>query len=185
MIEEWVPIPGYIGFYEVSSAGRVRSVTRTIKTKTNTQTHKGTVLSPWMIKGGYLSVGLSRNGKRQMVLIHRLVIQAFHGPPPTPIHQVNHRDADKVNNCIDNLEWVTPKQNMEHAAALGLTSIPQVPLGENHPSAKLTANDVRLIRHLYKYRSKEYNFLCLGQRFGVGAGAICRIIHGRTWKHVE
>ena len=106
MIEEWRPIEGYEGLYEVSNLGRVRSLDRFYY-----RLHKGKVLSPTKDRYGYLTVTLNCNGKSKTIKIHRLVAQAFL-PNPDNLPQVNHKDEDKTNNNVDNLEWCTAKYNV-------------------------------------------------------------------------
>lgn len=91
MIEEWRPIEGYEGLYEVSNTGFVRRVSDLM------------VLKFSDLKG-YCRVRLRKDGKRKMYLVHRLVAQAFI-PNPLNLPQVNHIDENKKNNNIDNLEW--------------------------------------------------------------------------------
>ena len=106
MIEEWRPVVGYEGLYEVSNTGRVRSVDRFYY-----RLHKGKVLSPTKDRYGYLTVTLNCNGKSKTIKIHRLVAQAFL-PNPDNLPQVNHKDEDKTNNNVTNLEWCDAKYNV-------------------------------------------------------------------------
>lgn len=93
-MEEWKSITGYEGLYEVSSYGRVRSLDRYVKSKSNSnRLQKGKVLSPTKHKTGYLVVNL----KNKMFRVHRLVAQAFISNPEG-LSQVNHKDEDKTNN---------------------------------------------------------------------------------------
>lgn len=101
MIEIWRQIPGYEGFYEVSSFGRVRNV------------KSGKILRPGLHHSGYLNCVLSVNGNKNTFVIHRLVAQAFI-PNPLGLPQVNHKDEDKTNNNVDNLEWCTAKYNVNY-----------------------------------------------------------------------
>lgn len=105
MIEEWKPVVGYEGLYEVSSLGRVRSLDRFYY-----RLHKGKVLSPTKDRYGYLTVTLNCNGKSKTIKIHRLVAQAFIENPDN-LPQVNHKDENPSNNNVDNLEWCTAKYN--------------------------------------------------------------------------
>ena len=102
--EEWKPIPGYEGLYEVSNYGRVRS----FKWSSN-----GKILSPGKDGSGYLFVTLCKDGKTKLRKIHRLVAEAFI-PNPNNFPQVNHMDECKENNYFGNLEWCTHKYNLSY-----------------------------------------------------------------------
>ena len=109
MIEEiWRPIPGYEGLYEVSSYGRVRSLDRFIVDSLgHRRFYKGKVLSPIKDKYGYLSVKLQKGNKHN---IHRIVAQVFIENIDN-LPQVNHKDENKSNNRVDNLEWCDQAYN--------------------------------------------------------------------------
>ena len=115
MIEEiWRPVVGYEGLYEVSNLGRVRSLDMYVKVGYgNYRLHKGKVLSPTKNKNGYLKVNLYCNGKQKTIDVHRLVTEAFL-PNPDNLPQVNHKDEDKTNNRVENLEWCDHKYNMNY-----------------------------------------------------------------------
>ena len=113
MIEEWRPVVGYEGLYEVSNTGRVRSIDRYVKTCYGSyRLHKGKVLSPGIRPDGYLVVSL----QYRMFRVHRIVAEAFL-PNPDNLPQVNHKDEDKSNNRVDNLEWCTAKYNNNYGTA--------------------------------------------------------------------
>jgi hypothetical protein len=99
--ETWKPVVGYEGLYEVSSEGNVRNV------KT------GKILKPKNNRRGYLFVGLHKNGAVKNRYIHRLVAQAFI-PNPNKLPEVNHKDEIKANNNLDNLEWVSHRDNSNY-----------------------------------------------------------------------
>ena len=107
-MEKWVDVKGFVGIYQVSNMGGLRSFKKN---------PSGRVLSNVNKKGGYLSVVLRGKSKNDIryVRMHILVAEAFLGRRPSPIHEVNHIDCNKQNNRIGNLEWVTPQENKIHA----------------------------------------------------------------------
>lgn len=108
MTEEWRPVVGYEGLYEVSNLGRVRSLPRW-------RSHQQKlVLRCSSNNSGYQQVHLSTHNKQKSMTVHRLVAQAFI-PNPENKPEINHIDGDKTNNKIDNLEWVNRKENVHHA----------------------------------------------------------------------
>lgn len=119
MNEEWKPIKGYEGLYEVSNQGRVRSLGRIMNRRTrwgNISEYKVAprIMTPKPCQGGYLFLNLfDTNGVRKMHKVHRLVAEAFL-PKIETRNEVNHKDEDKTNNCVDNLEWVNHKENCNH-----------------------------------------------------------------------
>lgn len=110
MNELWKPIEGT--YYTVSNFGRVKSLPR------NTAHER--ILKQRLNRDGYYYVNLSINGKTKTYKPHRLVAQMFI-PNPNNLPQVNHKDGDKTNNNIDNLEWCDASYNQKHAVKLGLT----------------------------------------------------------------
>lgn len=114
MNEEWKPIEGYEGLYEVSNLGRVRSVARVVKGKGDCQRElKSRLLAPKNITNGYQQVTLSKDGKPTIRLLHRLVAVAF-VPNPDNLNIVNHKDENPANNRADNLEWCTQLYNVNY-----------------------------------------------------------------------
>ena len=115
MEEIWKPVIGYEGLYEVSNLGRVRSIDRLVKySNGQIHLHKGRMLSPGLVhKLGYLQVALCNNGKIKHKMVYRLVAEAFL-PNPDNLPQVNHRDENPFNNCVENLEWCTIEYNINY-----------------------------------------------------------------------
>lgn len=116
MQEAWKDIPNFEGYYQVSNFGRIRSITRKAKTKilnNNYRTIKGQLISPAKTKDGYLKVSLSKKHKRYYFRVHRLVANAFLSNPNNyPV--INHKDENKLNNRVDNLEWCSIKYNCNY-----------------------------------------------------------------------
>ena len=111
MTEEiWRPIEGYEGLYEVSNLGRVRSLDRY---DSRNQFRKGRIMKQNNDGRDYMSIQLCLNGKLKKYFVHRLVAEAFL-PNPDNLPQVNHKDEDKSNNRVDNLEWCTAKYNLSY-----------------------------------------------------------------------
>lgn len=117
-MEEWKSIPGYEGLYEVSSYGRVRSLEISYVRKDGRMYHKPEIiLSPKNNGKGYFTVCLYKNKTHKYYLIHRLVALTFI-PNPDNLPCVNHKDEDKTNNRVDNLEWCTVKYNSNYKGVL-------------------------------------------------------------------
>ena len=115
--EIWKDIEGYEGLYQVSNLGRVRSTTR--KQLANIRnnkyiTKKGQVLTPMISNAGYGRVTLFKERKRKMYSVHRLVAMAFIDNPDN-LPEVNHKDGNKRNNELHNLEWCSKSANVKHA----------------------------------------------------------------------
>lgn len=104
MNEIWADISGYEGKYQVSNLGKVKSLNYS-------HTGKEKILKYKKNRYGYLTVNLCSNGKLKMFSIHRLVAQSFI-PNTNNLPEVNHKDENKENNCVENLEWSTRKYNL-------------------------------------------------------------------------
>lgn len=104
--EIWKPVVGYEGWYEVSSLGRVRSLSHYLDCNGRYQKfHQGKILKQQAnVRWRYMSVYLSKNGIRNRIPVHRIVASAFL-PNPNNLSDVNHKDENKQNNRVDNLEW--------------------------------------------------------------------------------
>lgn len=165
-MEKWKEIPGYEGAYLISSRGRVKSLKRKGKTKNiilKTATSKGKKR-----KEGYHTVALSMGGISSTHFIHRIVAKVFL-KKPKGIWQINHKDGNKLNNSVENLEWCTCKKNILHATKSGLRY------------AKLTSDKVEEIKNKYSKGNQSQG--AIAKEYGVNQSVISRIINKRSWNH--
>lgn len=110
-IEQWRPVIGYDGLYEVSNFGRLRSLSRDITNRWGKITHiEERILSQATTVYGYKQVNLCKEGKIKSLKVHRLVAEAFI-PNPNTLPCINHKDEVKTNNNVSNLEWCTWEYN--------------------------------------------------------------------------
>ena len=112
--EIWEDIEGYVGYYQISNFGRVRSLDRKVPYKTNGRFVKGKILTTWLNNDGYVRVTLCTNGKNKHFTTSRLVASAFI-PNPDMLPEVNHKDFNTKNNRVSNLEWCTQEYNIEYS----------------------------------------------------------------------
>lgn len=177
--EIWLPISGFVGLYEVSNAGRVRSLPRVSLGRNRwgdmTRHFRGRILSSKPDGSGYLQVTLcDGKGGRTHAHVHRLVAAAFIGNQPAGLMTL-HRDGVKTNCSFTNLYYGTAKQNTADAIAHG-----HLVRGEKSPRAKLTDTAVATIRRLKGRITNEK----MAQMFGVSESAVAFVARGETWKHV-
>lgn len=117
-MEKWKPIKGYEGLYEVSDQGKVRGLERTVIKKNGVPfTARECTLRPHKTKKGYLLADLWKDNKEKRFYIHRLVAEAFI-PNPKALKEVNHKDEDKENNSVENLEWASRLENVRYGTGI-------------------------------------------------------------------
>lgn len=131
-MEIWKDINGYESIYQVSNLGNIRCLHFGNK---NSNVIKN--LKASFNNAGYLKIELHKDGKRKMFYVHRIVANAFI-PNPNNLPQINHIDGDKTNNKISNLEWVTSKENINHAISNNLATMNHMSgrKGKLHPNSK-------------------------------------------------
>lgn len=182
--ETWKDVVGYEEYFMVSNLGNVFGK------------RSGRILKPTKSPSGYLTINNKiggRKGKNISIRVHRMVADAFLPKPSEEMIAncinkgyglvlVNHKDFNKINNNVDNLEWCTYAQNAQHAANGG--RVPKT-LGESQPMSKLTDDDVRYIRCKYTPRDKEYGARALARKFCVSHERIVNIIKRKSWAHVQ
>lgn len=166
-IELWRPIVGWESLYSVSSHGRV------MRTGKGGAARPGTVRKMHPDGCGYLRVALTSNYNSETKKVHRLVAEAFIGPIPD-LYTINHKDGNKTNNHVDNLEIVTRSENLLHLyRVLGRNN-----RGENNPKSKLTLAQVAEIREALSSGARGSD---LARMFGVTKYTISDIKRGESW----
>jgi hypothetical protein len=171
-MEIWKPI--FNGLYEVSSEGRVR---RMAASKGATV---GQVLKPKRLRHGYLCVLLCAHSQYTQRTIHSLVAEAFIGQRP-PNHDVNHKDGDRGNNRLENLEYLTRKENCLHASRRGSYKFnAALRKGECNGRARITQHIAGEMRRL---RSKGIAVQAIAERYEVGKHIVEGVIYRRTWNY--
>lgn len=179
MAEEWRPVVGYEGLYEVSNWGALRSLDR-VKTNPIAGEHivKGKVLNPVKNQKGYLRFILWKDGKKFSAGVHRLVAAAFipnlHNYP-----EINHKDGLKDNNYLGNLEWCTTKENIKHSYVTGLRALDHAQ-GEKNGRSKLSSKQVKEIRNM----GNTIRQIDLAELYGVSQLTISKILNRKLWTHI-
>ena len=115
MQEIWKDVPNFEGIYQVSNLGNVKSLSRCIIHRGNVSHINEKIMKPFINRGGYKCIKLSKNQKYYPIKVHRLVALAFI-PNPNNYEFVNHKDENKQNNIVSNLEWCTKKYNNEYGS---------------------------------------------------------------------
>ena len=123
---------------------------------------------------GYRHAILNRKNRN----VHRVIAETFI-PNPNNLPCVNHKDGNKLNNSVDNLEWCTHSENTIHAYQTGLE---QPMCGEQHHAHKLTEDAVKYIKRVYVKRDKEFGAVALAKKFNVDRTTIHDIVKGKTWR---
>ena len=171
-MEKWKQVVGYEGLYEVSDEGRVRSVDKTTR---DGRFWAGRMLGKHRAGSGYHRVVLCVNGVSKHLYVHRLVAEAFIlNPENKP--EVNHKDGDKHNNSVSNLEWVTKSENGIHS----FKSLGRKPgkwmLGKASPYRKFTDEQVEMIR------TSSRSCYSIAKEYGVSHSVVQNIRNGKTYK---
>lgn len=178
-MKEWRLIKNYDN-YKVSSDGEIKSVSGICFVQGNYHEYKRNRLQkPHENKFGYLRVSLSINNSPKEFLIHRLVAGAFiENPLNKPC--VNHKDGNKHNNSVNNLEWCTYSENTRHAISTGLLRHAH---GEQKPkSSKLKESQILEIYKLNRLGNLYHREIA--EIFKVSRKCIGDILIGRNWKHL-
>jgi hypothetical protein len=177
--EIWKDILHYEGLYQVSNFGRVKSLKRMCISKNNSQRIvKEIFLKQRMDRYGYVKVAPNKDDKAYQKTVHRLVAIAFI-PNPNDLPEVNHKDGDKTNNHVDNLEWCDASYNQLHAIKLGLKVTIR---GEDTYNNKLS--DLQVLEIRAKYIPRKYSLYKLAVEYSVSPQLIHDIVKNKRWKHL-
>lgn len=174
MNEEWKPVTGWGGLYEVSNFGQVRSVPRmaTAGFGGNRKTG-GNLLKAFASSVGYLAVNFTGpDGRRKQANIHRLVLEAFVGPCRNGL-EACHGDGNRMNAALSNLRWDTRKSNHADKAKHGTAQ-----RGEKHGNAIFKDAEVAHIR------AERMTVSQVVSLYGCHKGTAKKIISRETWRHV-
>lgn len=166
MEEIWKDIKGYEGLYQVSNLGRVKSFSHIVRCRNGKRIQPGKTLTG-AFDGNYLHVTLFKNGKRKICFIHRLVASTFIDNP-YDLPQVNHKDGNKMNNNVKNLEWCSARDNLIHAFKLGLKTA-QI----THYRGVKAFKDGNFVG---EYKSLHE----AAKKLNLNVGHICGVLHGRS-----
>lgn len=166
--EVWMPVKGFEPRFKISNHGRLLSIGGKFG---------GEFILPLAIdQTGYRCATMRMKPLKRRVRVHTLVAEHFIGPKPDGQRMtVNHKDGNKLNNHVSNLEWIESVDNVRHAVLIGLMDFK----GEKHPQAKLTEKDVLSMRKMYAgggMTQKE-----IGAIFGVCRRQVGDVINGKNW----
>lgn len=167
--EKWKLVIGFEGSYEVSNLGRIKSLQRWTV---------GEHIVPIRLWRGYCMVQLWKNNKNYVRRVHRLVALSFI-PNLENKPQVNHKDGNKLNNTLPNLEWMTSSENHQHAYD---NKIRVIPKGEENPQSRLTEKKVHKIKQLI---SKKMAYRLIAIKFKISKSYVSAINNGRSWDWVS
>jgi hypothetical protein len=174
--EKWMPVLGYEDLYEVSSFGRVKSCEKEVWNPRGWYNkYPERILKTRVTKTGYVQVHICSDGVGVTTSVHRLVAFAFFGEPPGNKYQVNHKNGIKTDNRPENLEWVTAKENIQHAhKVLKITPSRTGCFGRDNKTSKkvFQIRNGEIIGVFYGTRDAE-------RKTGVASPCICAAISGR------
>jgi len=141
----WKPIRGYEGLYEISDKGQVKSL---IGWNGKRYINREKILKPTKTTTGYWKIELVKNKNRKSKKIHRLIAIAFI-PNPEKKPNINHIDGNPLNNSLENIEWCTQKENVDHALRIGLRKLVKIPQKELEELYLVNKNSLRMIGNTY------------------------------------
>lgn len=184
--EKWEDIAGLEGLYQISNLGRVKGLPREWLCAYHGKSLRKAperILRPTINGKGYENLGLNNAKKeRKMYRVHQMVAKTFVLNPQN-LPQVNHKNGNKIDNRVENLEWTTNLENMRHAWKNGLKNANHT-RGSKNPNTKLTEETVKEIKDVLKNRSDKFGDRTIAKMFNVSRNIVTQIRRGNTWKHV-
>ena len=177
----WAPIPGWEGAFEVRADGVIRSLDRQVRNIRGFRMVYGKIMPERINHNGYRTVSVSHRGKSSSISVHRALALAFI-PNQEGKAQVNHKDGNKLNCSLDNLEWTTPSENVRHAFSIGLRRT-SFACGSDCYAAKLTETDVHNIRRCYQ--AGGVTMAKLATHYGVHTNTVWKVVNRIKWRHLK
>lgn len=168
--EEWRPVIGFEGQYDVSNLGRVRSLPRRDNLGRRI---RGRILRQARSTSGYWQVCLAYAGTVKYQQVHRMVLESFCGECPSGMEGC-HGDGDRSNNRLSNLRWDTRSHNHQDKRAHGT-----LVWGEAHPRSTLTSDDVVMMFELWASGLKQWE---IAKRFGMSRSGVQKILSRGSWR---
>lgn len=197
--EVWRDIVGYEGLYQVSNFGRVKSLKRKYINQYGEFGEKKEFIKAQRLSSfyksqkdtkGYFVVSLADNDRGKWVRVHRLVASAFL-PNPENLPEVNHKDGNKQNNKVENLEWVSHAQNCLHAWRSGLRKKGEADrvrkIKEHNLGLKNISKEMVLdIFENCKYGEKGYTARSFAEKYGISVQTVCNIkdLKNETYRRI-
>lgn len=194
-MERWKDVDGYEGIYQVSSEGRVKSI--------NHKNHRGNMIYGQILKlkheaNGYLRVNLVKDGHAKQHSVHRLVAKAFI-PNPQNLPTVNHKDEDKTNNAVFNLEWLSVEDNIRYGTGVKRSrqnrdmkkmgekiSITKRAKGQTRPIIQYDLNMNEVARYdSIQEAARANNIWRTGISIALHHSYGCKTYKGYIWKYKE
>ena len=169
-MEIWKDVVGYEGVYSVSNHGRIR------RDKPAERTKPGYIIKNSTNTHGYVQACLSNGDISRTHTVHKLVAEAFIMPRPKGM-TINHKDRNKQNNTLGNLEYLSLRDNVHHNMKSGNYLV-----GEKHYRAKLKEPQVLEIRR--KYQGTRKSLVELSNEYGVSTNSISAIVYRINWRHI-
>ncbi len=168
-------VPGFGGKYAAGTDGHIYCYS---DARVNARKPRPFQLAEQHATNDYPVVQVLHNGRRRTKHVHTLVCAAFHGPKPSPLHEVRHGDGDRSNSRPSNLCWGTPAENEADKRRHGTAAI-----GSKHGIAKLNEEAVRILR--VAIPQGLWNPVDAAKVFGVDPSVIRAAVRGKSWGHVE